>query len=291
MLFYATVIIWQILSLNGNYTEQPSVDYYWTSGKFSNNGWEWASAEPFQPMTYTNWYTGEPSHSQTGSFAYINFNFDDTGFWFDEIGSSSYILFICESIDGGTAETTTTSTTTDTLTTTTQISTTQTTTVTDYTTSTTTAPGASKNKSSRDYTSFLDTIWLTYKCTSVYFNFSISFKNEVCPYFEGTGGRCYYWNEKCYCFTPVRNYSQQRFFHAFKLKCFEYKFLLLSLFNLRRCLFSGRKEKNFARAKIWPFWLLKPKKRIGWYTKTLKVGQYRLLNCDSSINVFHMILK
>ncbi|EFX73079.1 hypothetical protein DAPPUDRAFT_110094 [Daphnia pulex] len=29
---------------------------------------------------------GEPSHSQTGSFPYINFNFNNTGLWFDEIG-------------------------------------------------------------------------------------------------------------------------------------------------------------------------------------------------------------
>jgi hypothetical protein len=66
-------------------------------------------------MTYTNWYEGEPSNSQIGSFAYINFNFaSNQGFWFYEIGSA-YILFICESIDGGTATTdgtTTPSTTT-----------------------------------------------------------------------------------------------------------------------------------------------------------------------------------
>jgi hypothetical protein len=59
-------------------------------------------------MNYTNWYTGEPSHSQTGSFAYINFNFN-TGLWFDEIGPT-IILFICESIGGGTPTTTDAST-------------------------------------------------------------------------------------------------------------------------------------------------------------------------------------
>ena len=84
---------------------------YWTSGEYSNNRWEWASTEPFQPMTYTNWYTGEPSNSQIGSFAYINFNFGNKGFWFDEVGSA-YFLFICESIDGSTATTAGTTTST-----------------------------------------------------------------------------------------------------------------------------------------------------------------------------------
>ncbi len=70
-----------------------SDDYYWISGKFSNNRWEWATNEP---LTYTHWYTGEPSNNQTGSFVYINYLFPN-GIWFDEIGPA-YILFICESI-------------------------------------------------------------------------------------------------------------------------------------------------------------------------------------------------
>ncbi|XP_046651840.1 uncharacterized protein LOC124342745 [Daphnia pulicaria] len=90
-------------------SQLPSTDYYWTSGKYSSNRWEWASTEPYQSMNYTNWYTGEPSHSQTGSFAYINFNFNNNGLWFDEIGPT-IILFICESIGGGTPTTTDAST-------------------------------------------------------------------------------------------------------------------------------------------------------------------------------------
>jgi hypothetical protein len=108
-------------------------------------------------MDYTNWYWGEPSNIQIGSFAFINFNFDDTGYWFDEIGSSTYILFICESVDEGTAETTTEATTTllssttkDTLPTTVQRSTTLTTAETEYTTSRTTPGSCKNNKSFRD---------------------------------------------------------------------------------------------------------------------------------------------
>ncbi|XP_046458837.1 uncharacterized protein LOC124205435 isoform X2 [Daphnia pulex] len=76
-------------------TSELSDDYYWISGKFSNNRWEWANNEP---LTYTHWYTGEPSYNQAGiSFVYINYLFPN-GIWFDEFGSA-YILFICESID------------------------------------------------------------------------------------------------------------------------------------------------------------------------------------------------
>jgi hypothetical protein len=91
-------------------------------------------------MNYTNWFTGEPSHSQTGSFAYINFNFNNTGLWFDEIGPT-IILFICESIGGGTPTTTdatTASTTTVTTKATTETTKSPTTTVTTKATTETT---------------------------------------------------------------------------------------------------------------------------------------------------------
>ena len=87
---------WLLLDFGKIFKQSMGMGVYWT---FSTDGLH-------------DWYTGEPSNSQIGSFAYINFNFDDTGYWFDEIGSSTYILFICESIDGGTAETTTDATTT-----------------------------------------------------------------------------------------------------------------------------------------------------------------------------------
>ena len=113
-----------------NFTELAD-DYYWISGRFSNNRWEWATNEP---LTYTNWYPREPSHSQTGSFVYINYGFT-SGIWFDEIGPS-YILFICEFIP----ETTTTIPSTTTPAETTISNTTPAETTTETTTETATEP-------------------------------------------------------------------------------------------------------------------------------------------------------
>ncbi|XP_057374084.1 gamete and mating-type specific protein A-like [Daphnia carinata] len=92
-------------------TSSPNLldDYYWTSGRYSQEGrnrWEWATVEPYQPMTYTNWYPGLPNNNLPGSFAYVNYLFD-TGIWFDMANTTS-ILFICESIDGSTTTTSTT---------------------------------------------------------------------------------------------------------------------------------------------------------------------------------------
>ena len=92
-----------------------SNDYYWTAGRFSqegNNRWEWASVEPFQPIGYSNWFPGEPSNSVPGSFAYMNYIFDN-GVWFDEVSVS--ILFVCESVDEVVITTSTTSETTTTI--------------------------------------------------------------------------------------------------------------------------------------------------------------------------------
>ncbi|KAK4015986.1 hypothetical protein OUZ56_030950 [Daphnia magna] len=108
-------------------TSSPELlnDYYWTSGRYSQEGnkrWEWAATEPFQPMTYTNWYPGSPSNNAPGSYAYVNYLFDN-GIWFDMTNTTS-ILFICESIDGSmttteriTTDGTTEATTTESITT------------------------------------------------------------------------------------------------------------------------------------------------------------------------------
>ncbi|EFX83048.1 hypothetical protein DAPPUDRAFT_240630 [Daphnia pulex] len=69
-----------------------SNDYYWIAARYqeSNNRWEWATVEPFQPNDYSNWFLGEPSNNAPGSFVYMNYIFDN-GVWFDEVSTPRLI--------------------------------------------------------------------------------------------------------------------------------------------------------------------------------------------------------
>lgn len=74
---------------------------YWSSGKYSvdqDHFWEWASTEPFQPFTYTNWSPGEPDENRFGHCVYLDFKNDfSSGYWEDLLCTYPR-RFICESI-------------------------------------------------------------------------------------------------------------------------------------------------------------------------------------------------
>ncbi|KAI9556556.1 hypothetical protein GHT06_016346 [Daphnia sinensis] len=74
---------------------------YWTSGKYSvdeNRFWEWASTEPFQPFTYTNWGPEEPDEHGFGHCVYLDFKDDFIiGHWKGLLCTNPR-RFICESI-------------------------------------------------------------------------------------------------------------------------------------------------------------------------------------------------
>ncbi|EFX83115.1 hypothetical protein DAPPUDRAFT_316109 [Daphnia pulex] len=77
---------------------------YWTSGKFPQKGYnrtyEWATIEPFQRFTYTNWQSGKPGHSDFGYCVYffMDFDFESGYYWVDYLCNSFYLEYICESV-------------------------------------------------------------------------------------------------------------------------------------------------------------------------------------------------
>jgi hypothetical protein len=88
--------------------KRPSLELksekYWTSGKFPQKGYnrtyEWATVEPFQRFTYTNWQSGKPGHSDFGYCVYffMDFDFESGYYWVDYSCYSLYLEYICESV-------------------------------------------------------------------------------------------------------------------------------------------------------------------------------------------------
>jgi hypothetical protein len=100
--------------------------YYLTAGKYSetNQRWEWISEfhdsdnqattiappAPGQPITYTNWYPGQPSNVEDGNHClglmfFYGIPFEG-GYWDDidcdykaGIDFTPFNMFMCESID------------------------------------------------------------------------------------------------------------------------------------------------------------------------------------------------
>ena len=68
------------------------VDHYWIglSDEAVPNAWVWTSGEP---LTYTNWHSGEPSHSG-GTEHYVLMNWSNPGEWNDGYSLASTIAII-----------------------------------------------------------------------------------------------------------------------------------------------------------------------------------------------------
>lgn len=75
-------------------------DIYWISGRYSQEGndrWEWATTQPFQPLSYTNWNPTTPAQPDFNKPGYcMDISFFQTGYWYDDLCTSN-IKFICES--------------------------------------------------------------------------------------------------------------------------------------------------------------------------------------------------